>query len=162
METPALTIKIKGADAINALTSKGQVLGSLKLKGGAGLAKGGTFKLAHIDAARRAGAAKAVTAEFEAETTTMMAKGGTLKAGAGAGKAAAAKGASALAASKGASTAGKGLSLGLGLGLGAMGPVLVLGALGLGALGIYYYRRNMKLAEEDAGFDDEDVGIPTL
>ena len=53
------------------------------------------------------------------------------------------------------------MSLGLGWGLGAMGPILVLGALGLGAVGVYLYRRNRKLEEEEMAFEDE-VGIPGL
>jgi hypothetical protein len=52
------------------------------------------------------------------------------------------------AASAGTIWTGTGLSLGLGLGLGALGPVILLGGLGLSATGIYMYRRNRTRIKE--------------
>lgn len=162
METPALLIKIKGADAISALT-KGQVVSAAKLKGGASLASGALLPKAEFEReglfATKHGLA---TGEIEGKL------GSFAKGGGGAAKGAAAKASAAkTAAVKGGASAGtvwsgKGMSLGLGLGLGALGPVLVLGALGLGAVGIYLYRRNKKLDAEDLSFEDDDVALPTV
>jgi hypothetical protein len=165
METPALYIKIKGADAIAALT-KGQFLGAAKLKGGAALAKGALLHGAELEAEGLLATKHGILAtEFEGVF------GGLTKGSAGAAKTAVAKGAAAkataakAAAAKSAASTGtlwSGKSISLGLGLGALGPILVLGALGLGAVGLYLYRRNKKLEGEDMSFDDEDVALPTI
>jgi hypothetical protein len=174
METPALYIKIKGADALAALT-KGQVIGAAKLKGGAALAKGAMLHGAEIEAEGLLATKHGIIAtEFEGvfggltKGGACTAKGAAAKGAAatsGAAKASAAKAAAAKAAAAkggGAGALWSSKSIGLGLGLGALGPILVLGALGLGAVGLYLYRRNKKLEGEDLGFDDDDVAIPTV
>jgi hypothetical protein len=151
METPTLTIKLKGADAIHALTGKGQLVG----KGGAIAFKCG--KLALVPGAHF---------ESEVEGVYALAKGGGGAAKGAAVKGAAAKGGAAkAAAAKSAASGGaiwSGKSLALGWGLSALGPILVLGALGVGAVGIYLYRRNKKLEADEPAFDEDDVSLPTL
>lgn len=158
METPVISIKIKGANAINALTSKGQIVGTMKLEGAAGLAKGGSLKMGAVKAGELEAegliATKHGIVKSEVEGLAMQ-KGAAAKAGSAA-KVAGSKGAA-----SGTIWSGKGMSLGLGWGLGSMGPVLVLGALGLGAVGIYLYRRNRKLEEEQMAFEDE-AGLPAI
>lgn len=210
METAAISIKVKGADAIRILTRDGQLLVGLKGKGAAAAAKG-AVKVGELEATRAAavgkgvalrsleveggrvvGAGKALTIQGgEVEATyvvngtgtaakTMTVPKGVVAAKAASGKVAAASGKAAakaavvapvvagaalapgqaaLAAGKGAATSagtiwtGTGFSLGLGLGLGALGPILVVSALGLIATGVYLYRRNQRwvpYAEEEA------------
>jgi hypothetical protein len=169
METPALYIKIKGAEAISALT-KGQVVGAAKLKGGAVLAKGVLLKGAEIEGEGLIATKHGIfAAEFEGVHAGFTnGAGGVVKGAGSAAKGAAAKagavkaGAAKAGASAGTIWSGKGVGLGLGLGLGALGPILVLGALGLGAVGIYLYRRNKKLEAEDMSFDEDDVALPTV
>jgi hypothetical protein len=70
----------------------------------------------------------------------------TKAAASGSSKAAAlaSKGAAASAVSSGTIWTGTGFSLGLGLGLGVLGPILLLGAIGAIAAGVYLYRRNQR------------------
>lgn len=212
METAAISIKVKGADAIRILTQDGQLLVGLKGKGAAAVGKGAALKISEIEAARIGavgkgvalrsleieggrivGAGKALAIEGgEVEATYVMkgtgtaaktavvkngvvaVKGVSAKAAAKAaavspaavlapavitpGKAVvvAGKGAAAgSAAGSGAGTiwTGTGFSLGLGLGLGAMGPILLIAALGLIATGVYLFKRNQRwvpYVEEEA------------
>lgn len=207
METASITIKLKGAKALQVLNGKGLV-SVAKLKGaGAALAPAGLAKAAAVPAAEVEGVAllgnttnlvgateiegtqvasatgntgaQAVSAKVSAAKSSLAkpaALTGKMVAaqapsaqalGAGASSAAAAKlpALSAATASKSALAAGKaatgtiwsgtGLSLGLGLGLGAVGPALLLGALGLTATGIYLYRRNRH--DPEAGPDPDSV-----
>jgi hypothetical protein len=170
MEVPAVSIKIKGMDAINALAGKGQLLGGMKLKGAAALGQ--------LEGARL-GAAKGLTvsgleletekvilgkhgfaiAEIEAKGPILLKSGAAKSAGVAKGATLACKGAAAKG-SAGTIWTAKGLSLGLGVGLGAVGPFLVLAALGLGATGIYLYRRNKKLDAQDILDEEAELESP--
>lgn len=206
METASITIKLKGAKALQVLNGKG-LLSVAKLKGaGAALAPAGLAKAAAVPAAEVEGvallgnttnvvgateiegthiatatgntgaqavsakvsAAKSSLAKPAALTGKMVAAQAPSAQALGAGASSAAvklPALSAATASKSALTAGKaatgtiwsgtGLSLGLGLGLGAVGPALLLGALGLTATGIYLYRRNRH--DPEAGPDPDSV-----
>jgi hypothetical protein len=72
----------------------------------------------------------------------------------GAAKAKAAAVAAKGAAGSGTIWTGTGLGLGLGLGLGAWGPALLLGTAGLVAAGVYLYKRNQELEEDELAAED--------
>jgi hypothetical protein len=135
MEIPSLTIKLKGAQALQAIASKGVPAAAF----GKVAASGAPIEGARwVAAGAKGGAAKSATAIKAASTmaakTTGLAAGVALP-------------------SAGTIWSGTGMSLGLGLGLGALGPVLLLGVLGLTATGIYLYRRGQIAAQEHP--DDE-------
>jgi hypothetical protein len=144
------------------------VLGASKLQG-VTLTKGaaGAGKLVVIKELEAEGLAATkhgiIAAELEATTTGIgkagaAAKAGIGKAGAAAGKATLAKGTAGAAGLP----AAKCLGAGIGWGIGSVAPFLVLGALGIGALGVYLYRRNRKFKVEESDFDDEEIGAPAL
>ena len=111
-------------------------------------------------AASKVVAAKAPAAQaMQSTASSAVAKVPVLKA-VGAGKSVAVAGKAAT----GTIWSGTGLSLGLGLGLGAVGPAVLLGALGLTATGIYLYRRNRQVElepEASGNFDLDGVFVST-
>jgi hypothetical protein len=137
MEVPSLTIKLKGAQALQALAWK---TGPAVTAGKAAIAAA-PIEGARWVAAGKAGAGKSAAA-LKAATAASVAstKAGALAAGT-------------TLPSAGTIWSGTGLSLGLGLGLGALGPLMLLGAVGLTATGIYFYRRGRIEAHEHS--DDE-------
>lgn len=210
METASITIKLKGAKALQVLNGK-SVVTVAKLKG-AGLALSPVAKVAAVPAAEleatRFVGNVVTTTEIEGAPVAVAtgkaqagakavsgrafaAKGALAKPGSAAGKVVAAKASAAQAMQSGASSAaanvpvlkavgasksaavtagkaatgtiwsGTGLSLGLGLGLGAIGPAVLLGALGLTATGIYLYRRNRQVEFQPEGSGLDGVLVDT-
>lgn len=136
METPTLTIKLKGAQALQALAAKG---GPATL--GKAAVAAAPAEAARWVAAGKAGACKTASAAAIKAASATPAAAGVKTAALAAGT---------TLPSAGTIWSGTGLSLGLGLGLGALGPAMLLGALGLTATGIYLYRRGRVAAPEDS------------
>lgn len=138
METPTITIKIKGLDI---LTGKGQqVLTGLKMHG----VGAGSLKITELEAKRVLVTKKGlVLQEVEGHAFfdgSKVATKGALAKGLGAKSGVVVKGSGVKAVMvPGAALSAKGL--GWSLGLGGFGPWLALGALGLAATGIYFYLR---------------------
>jgi hypothetical protein len=74
MDTSTISIKVKGIDAINALTGKGQLLSGMKLKGIA-TSQGIVWKAAEFEVAK-VGAASGMAGAAEVETTALATKKG--------------------------------------------------------------------------------------
>jgi hypothetical protein len=123
MDIPSLTIKLKGAQALQALAGKSVPAAAL---GKAAVSAAPLEGARWIAASTKGGAAKSVATIKAASAVSAKTTG---------------LAASAALPSAGTIWSGTGMSLGLGLGLGALGPVLLLGVLGLTATGIYLYRR---------------------
>lgn len=168
METPAVIIKVKGLSAINTLSSQGQLLGGLKLKGLAAGGKTAAAKMGEIEAGRILATKKGlVLYAAEIEGAACAPKAVVTKAAA-VTKAASVKGAgvaavSGAATTKGAIGTGAALSaktVGWSLGLGGFGPWLALGALGLAATGVYLYLRSQQV--QDALEEPDEFGTPDV
>lgn len=170
MEVPTVSIKIKGLDAIQALSGKGQLLGTLKVPAGAAAAKGpASLKFTELEAKRVIVTKKGLVLQeieghavlegsngFAATKSAVTTKGALGTKGGVVVKSAAAKSAIV----PGAALSAKGL--GWSLGLGGLGPWLALGALGLAATGVYFYLRAQRMeTEADDGGDFESAMQPS-
>ena len=142
MEVPAVSIKIKGLQAIEALGGKGGLLAGLKAKGGAA-----AVKLGELEAKRVLLTKKGALILGEVEGNLFGPKAATLGKGAlGTKGAMVAKGAAATATTAAPSTLLSAKGLGWSLGLGGLGPWLALGALCMTATGVYLYVRERRAA----------------
>ncbi len=140
MAVPATIIKVKGAKALSALCTNGQLPWCLKLKGAALAAPGAAaFKTLEIEGAHAALTKGAVLPAVEMELGGKALSAKAIVVGAGPGKAAA--------------VAAKGTLLGsFGCyGLGPWGLGFLLTTLGLAAVAYYLYQQNRQLSDELAG-----------
>ncbi len=154
MEAPTVSIKIKGLQAIEAFTKKGQLLSGLK---------GSTtsLKLGEIEAKKVLVTKNGlVLKEIEGHAVLDAPKAAAKAAAKGVGKGAVVvKGAKA-AVVPGTAMSAKGL--GWSLGLGGFGPWLALGALGLAATGLYFYLRAQTMDRIPPQASQlEDIDAPT-
>jgi hypothetical protein len=160
MEVPTISIKIKGLNAIEALSGKGQLLGGLKMQGGLA-----SMKITELEAKRVLVTKKGLIlqeveghAVFDVpKAATKAATKGAIAKGMGAKSAIVVKG-SGMKAVMVPTAAMSAKGLGWSLGLGGFGPWLALGALGLAATGVYFYLRAQ--AMESAPEQLEDIDSP--
>jgi hypothetical protein len=172
MDAPTISIKIKGLQALDALNN-GQLLGGLKVNGANAM-----LAIRGMDGNRMMMAKKGLLMrEMEMEGNRMMlmqqpsqgAANAANTMGATATKSSVAQGAIA---AKGGTTAkiaaiaaaskGAGAAMYKGIGwnlwLGGLGPWLVLGSVGMAAMGVYFYLRAQRLmlasGEGDGDFDE--------
>ena len=154
MDAPTISIKIKGLQAVDALN--GQLLGGIKINGGNAM-----LAMRGMDGNRMLMAKKGLLMrEMEMEGNRMMLLQPSQGVGQGVGGAAKGSVASnAIATTKSATTATAAASgaaskggtvvitkgLGWNLWMAGLGPWLVLGSVGLAAMGLYFYLRAQRL-----------------
>jgi hypothetical protein len=175
MDAPTISIKIRGLQAVDALNN-GQLLGGLKLNGGnvmmamRNMGDGNRMMMAKKGLLMRememegnrmmllqqqGGGGNAVTAAKSAlASAPSPASVSSSASNVIAGKSATTAAVSGAASKGGGVMIGKGL--GLNLWLGGLGPWLVLGSVGMAAMGLYFYLRAQRLMLASGGEEEFD------